>query len=176
MSAAHLRHAALAIAVAPGLLSAACSTPQAQPLSQQTPSLSASLSGVTLSGTHVSLSMYRGHPVVLIFWGSWCGPCHDEQPALNQQYGQWSSHGVVFLGVDMRDDGGPARTFQQQEQVRYQSVADPNATIAADFDIPAAPALVFVDGTGRVADTVLGGLGDMSTADFSAEVRSLLAS
>ena len=131
------------------------------------------LQGTTLTGQHVSLQQDRGHPVVLIFWGAWCGPCHDEQPALNRSYSRWSPHGVVFLGVDIRDDPGAAASFVHQEHVPYPSVSDPDAMIAARFHVPAAPALAFIDARGGVADTILGGLGVMTTSDFDTEVRGL---
>ena len=130
--------------------------------------------GPTLTGKVVSITAYRGHPVVLIFWASWCGPCHDEQPALNSAYMTWSPRGVVFLGIDLRDTTTPALAFQSQFKVPYPSIADTNATLAVDYQIPSAPALVFLSSQGKVADAVLGALGTMSTADFNAQVKSLL--
>jgi thiol-disulfide isomerase/thioredoxin len=114
--------------------------------------------------------------VVLIFWASWCGPCHDEQPVLNTAYTQWSPRGVVFLGVDLRDTTTPALAFQSEFKVPYPSIADTNATLAIDYRIPSAPSLVFLNAQGKVADTVLGALGTMSVADFNAEIRTLLGS
>lgn len=134
------------------------------------------MSGHTLDGKAVDLASWRGHPVVLVFWGAWCGPCHDEQPRLNAAYARWSPRGVDFLGVDMRDDTGAALNFQRQLAVPYSSVADPNSTIAADYQIPGAPALAFVDAHGRVGDRVLGGLGVMSDADLDQGLTALLNS
>ncbi len=130
--------------------------------------------GPTLSGKDVSITSFHGHPVVLIFWASWCGPCHDEQPALNTAYTQWSARGVEFLGVDLRDGTKDALSFQSQLKVPYPSIADTQATLAVDYRIPSAPALVFLDARGKVADVVLGALGTMSVADFNAELTSLL--
>ena len=105
--------------------------------------------GPTLTGKDVSITSFRGHPVVLIFWASWCGPCHDEQPALNTAYATWSSRGVEFLGIDLRDTTTPALAFQSQFKVPYPSIADTNATLAVDYRIPSAPALVFLNSTGQ---------------------------
>jgi thiol-disulfide isomerase/thioredoxin len=130
--------------------------------------------GPTLTGTDVSITSFHGHPVVLIFWASWCGPCHDEQPALNTAYAKWSARGVEFVGVDLRDDTKDGLSFQQQFKVRYPSIADTQATLAVDYRIPSAPALVFLNAQGKVADAVLGALGTMSVADFNTEITSLL--
>lgn len=156
------------------LLAAGCGMSSAQP----TPSLlqvSAS-GGPTLTGSGASITAFRGHPAVLIFWASWCGPCHDEQPQLNAAYAKWSLRGVHFLGVDIRDTSAPAIAFQSEFRVPYPSIADTNATLALDYRIPAAPALVFLNAQGKAADAVLGGLGTMSVAAFNAELTTLLGS
>jgi thiol-disulfide isomerase/thioredoxin len=153
------------------LLIVACGAthPTSTPVQQVTAS-----GGPTLSGKDVRLTTFRGHPLVLIIWASWCGPCKDEQPALNAAYAKWSPRGVVFLGVDMRDTTSVALTFQSQNKVPYPSIADTNAVLAYEYRIPSAPALVFLNSQGKVADVVLGALGVMSTADFDTEITTLL--
>lgn len=148
----------------------------AAPVQKTAPDQVSMTGGPTLAGKDVSITAFRGHPVVLIFWATWCGPCHDEQPALNTAYTTWSPRGVEFLGVDLRDTTAPALAFQSQFKVPYPSIADTNATLAVDYQVPSAPALVFLNSHGKVADAVLGALGIMSTADFNAEVTSLLSS
>lgn len=165
------RNLYIAVGCAAALMVAGCGashTPAAKPV-QVTAS-----GGPTLGGKVVSLTSYRGHPVVLIFWASWCGPCHDEQPALNTAYATWAPRGVVFLGIDLRDTSAPALAFQSQLKVPYPSIADTNATFAVDYRIPSAPALVFLTSQGKVADVVLGALGTMSAAQFAAEITTLL--
>jgi thiol-disulfide isomerase/thioredoxin len=161
----------LVIGCALVMLASACGA--ARPAPSHTLQVTAS-GGPTLTGKDVSITSYRGRPVVLIFWASWCGPCHDEQPALNTAYTRWSPRGVVFLGVDLRDTTAPALAFQSEFKVPYPSIADTNATLAIDYRIPSAPSLVFLNAQGKVADVVLGALGTMSVADFNAEVTTLL--
>jgi len=64
--------------------------------------------------------------------------------------------------------------FERDLKVPYPSIADVNATLAVDYRIPSAPALVFLDTKGKVGDVVLGALGTMSSADFNAEIAKLL--
>ena len=158
----------LALAGAAAVLVAACGG--SHQTVQATPKVTA-LSGPTLTGKTVSITALHGHPVVLVFWGSWCGPCRHDQPQMNSLYTKWSPRGVDFLGIDLRDDNKAALTFQSQLAVPYLSIADSNMTIAIHYHIPSAPALVFLDTQGRVADAVLG---SMSVADFNADVTRLL--
>jgi thiol-disulfide isomerase/thioredoxin len=154
------------------LLVAGCGTPH----SPATAPLQVTASGgPTLTGKDVSITSFRGHPVVLIFWASWCGPCHDEQPALNTAYATWSPRGIVFLGIDLRDTTTPALAFEREFKVPYPSIADTNATLGVDYRIPSAPALVFLNTKGTVVDVVLGALGIMSPTDFNVEAAKLLA-
>jgi thiol-disulfide isomerase/thioredoxin len=161
----------LALGCAVALLVAGCGASHST--STPSPHVTAS-GGPTLTGKVVSITSLRGHPVVLIFWGSWCGPCHDEQPALNTAYATWSARGVAFLGVDLRDTTRPALAFQSAFRIPYPSIADTNATLAIEYRVPSPPTLVFLNAQGRVADVVLGGLGTMSVADFNAEITTLL--
>lgn len=158
----------LALACAAAVLVAACggSHPPAQATAKVT-----ALSGPTLTGKTVSITSLHGHPVVLVFWGSWCGPCRHDQPQMNSLYAKWTPRGVDFLGIDLRDDNRAALTFQSQLAVPYLSIADSNMTIAIHYHIPSAPGLVFLDTQGRVADAVLG---SMSVADFNADVTRVL--
>ncbi len=151
---------------------AACGAPRTS--AAATPIPVSATGGPTLTGTDVSITAFRGHPVVLIFWASWCGPCHDEQPDLNLEYARWSSRGVVFLGIDLRDNDKAALTYQEELGVPYPSIADSQATIAVNYRIPAAPALVFLNAKGNTADVALGGLGTMSVSAFNAEITTLL--
>ena len=59
----------------------------------------------------VSLTSYRGKPVVLNFWASWCEPCKSEAAVLQRDWTSYRSRGVVFLGVDYHDLNSEARRF-----------------------------------------------------------------
>jgi thiol-disulfide isomerase/thioredoxin len=160
----------LALACATVLLVAACGG--SHPSTAATPEVTG-LSGPTLTGKKVSITALHGHPVVLVFWESSCGPCRRNQPKLNALYAKWSPRGVDFLGIDLRDNSKAALAFQSQLSVPYPSIADSNETIAINYHVPAYPALAFLDTHGKVADVVLG---EMSVADVNAEITRLLGS
>jgi thiol-disulfide isomerase/thioredoxin len=111
-------------------------------------------------GTPVDLASLKG-PMILSFWGSGCGPCREEMPALEAF---WQQHGsqVPVLGVDLLDQF-PATALQQVEKrgVTYPSVADPGGDVQGfpQFaKIIGMPMMVFVDADGKVAGTEFGGV------------------
>jgi thiol-disulfide isomerase/thioredoxin len=127
-----------------------------QSQSTPAPSHAPAVDGTTLTGASISWSALHGHPIVLDFWASWCGPCRAEQADINQLYKEYAGRGVVFLGVDLRDDNAAALSYQRDLAVPYQSVPDASEQISAAYDVAAPPTIVVVDQRGVIARTYLG--------------------
>jgi len=117
--------------------------------------LAPDIKGTTLAGRKLALAQYRGDVVVLNFWGSWCGPCRQEAPALAALAAHFRSRGVRFLGVDIRDSPAAADAFERTFRISYPSLNDPADEIALAFQstVPPAgiPTTLVIDRTGRVA-------------------------
>jgi thiol-disulfide isomerase/thioredoxin len=112
------------------------------------------VSGKLIGGGHIDLSAWRGKVIVVNFWGSWCGPCHREAPALEQVYTDDKSRGVEFLGIDVNDDPASAQAFVTEFHITYPNLDDPSNFIALRFrGIPpkATPTTVVIDRDGRIA-------------------------
>jgi thiol-disulfide isomerase/thioredoxin len=120
------------------------------------PTAAPALAGTALNGTHVDLASFRGHPVVLDFWASWCGPCRAEQPELNALAATYAGRGVVFLGVSMDANSAAARAYQHDLGVPYQSIEDSDHTRADAFGVPAPPTTLVVDQNGVMVSRALG--------------------
>ena len=118
------------------------------------------VSGTTVNGRHLSLAEFRGHTIVINFWGSWCAPCRAEAPALGQLARQLQPRGVRFVGVDIRDEPDSALAFMQQFNVGYPSLNDPGDEIALNFrsTVPPAdiPTTLVIDRNGRIAARIFG--------------------
>ena len=125
------------------------SAPQAPPVT-----------GTTIGGAKLSLSRFRGHVLVLNFWGSWCTPCRAEAPTLASLARRFSPAGVQFLGVDIRDTPASARAFQRNFAITYPSLNDPGDQVALAFrsTVPPAgiPTTLVISRSGRIAARVIG--------------------
>ena len=122
--------------------------------------LAPDFTATTLTGSRLSFSSYRGQVVVVNFWGSWCGPCREEAPALAVAAQQYRPSGVAFLGVDVRDTTASAEAFTHDFGISYPSVSDASSAITLDFTavvpIAGTPTTLVIDRTGRIAGAVFG--------------------
>jgi len=96
-----------------------------------------------LSGQSTSLSDYRGHPVVVNFWATWCEPCKEEMPALQAEM---DSHpDLVILGVDNVEPVIRVRPFVEQYGLRYPILLDQDGTVIEQYRVVGMPTSFFVD-------------------------------
>jgi cytochrome c biogenesis protein CcmG, thiol:disulfide interchange protein DsbE len=105
-----------------------------------------------LQGGTVSLASLKGKAVVVNFWASWCPPCRDEAPILNQAALKYSQQGVVILGIVYNDTAEAAKAFAQEYKLGFPILLD-NETgkrAAIDYGLISVPETFFVDTTGKI--------------------------
>ena len=127
-----------------------------------TPTAAPAITADTVSGHTFNLRQERGHPVVIDFFGSWCGPCRAEQPSLSQIARTFQSKGVVFIGIAMRDDPTAVSGFESDYAVPYPAVLD-DGTYAADYGVDAPPTAVVVNAQGQIVAKYLATTTGMQT-------------
>jgi cytochrome c biogenesis protein CcmG/thiol:disulfide interchange protein DsbE len=101
------------------------------------------------SGQPVSLQQFRGRPVVINFWASWCGPCRQEHPVL--EWGQQQFGGQVqFLGVVFEDTEENARRFLYDMGASFPQLIDPSGRTPVDYGVAGVPETYFIDSNGII--------------------------
>ena len=97
----------------------------------------------------VSLSRFRGKPVVVNWWASWCGPCKEEAGLLEAAYRKWSPRGVVFVGVDTNDLESDGRRFVEKHGLSFTMLHDGSGSTVGHWGILGFPETFVVDPRGR---------------------------
>ncbi len=123
-------------------------------------------------GSTVRLSQYRGRPVLLNFWATWCGPCRDEMPLLQRAADVNGWRGLAVLGVNYEEtNGGQLTSFLKKADVRYPAVYDPAGQIAGEYGVNVGlPVSIFIDRSGKVSFIQLG---QMSNAVLQHHLQSI---
>jgi peroxiredoxin len=101
-------------------------------------------------GTNVKLSELRGQVVMINFWASWCGPCRQEMPLLDQLYQQYADLGFALLGVNVEENPADAERMLKDTPVTFPILFDAENTVSKLYDVTAMPSTVIVDRDGNV--------------------------
>ena len=117
----------------------------------------------------LSLASLRGKTVVLNFWASWCGPCRDEMPVLEQGWQRWQGKNVAFVGVDAKDVRSDARSFLARYGVTYPNVYDGKGSLIGRYGVGGYPETYFIDPTGKVRWRIAGPVEDAADLDEGIE-------
>ena len=104
----------------------------------------------------LSLSNFKGKPVVLNFWASWCEPCKEEIPLLESTWKHVQAQGkdVVFLGIDYQDTNNNSLSFLQSNNITYQTVVDADGSVSTKYGVASLPDTIFINRDGTVMSKV----------------------
>jgi thiol-disulfide isomerase/thioredoxin len=113
-----------------------------------------------LDGKPVKLSQFRGHPVVVDFWATWCAPCREQIPQLKKLYDEYhKSHGLVVLGVacdTVQGEGAKVVPPYVKELAIDYPILLADDDVLEQFDVVALPTTVFILPDGRVVGRLRG--------------------
>src|SRR5215469_3152034 len=122
-----------------------------------------------LNGHHVKLSTWRGRPLVVDFWATWCPPCRKEVPELNAIYRKYRSRGLVVVGVSVdkvQGDGVKSVVpFAKEFKISYPILMADDALVEA-MDLDNIPTTFFIDRKGKTVARLegRGKSGELATA------------
>ena len=101
-------------------------------------------------GGTVQLSSLKGQVVMINFWATWCGPCRQEMPLLEQLQAKYEPLGFTLLGVNVETDSAAASAWLKGVPVSFPILFDTKNAVAEQFGVMGMPSSVFVDREGRV--------------------------
>jgi peroxiredoxin len=142
----------------------------ADAIGQPAPSFQLPLRG---GSTVLGLEQLRGQVVMLNFWASWCGPCREEFPLLDQMYKKYKGMGFTMLGVNVEPESKDAEGFIAKTPVSFPIVFDKASTASKLYQVEGMPSTVLVDRKG-VLRWVHRGYKAGDENDYLNQIRALL--
>ncbi|MDR0269101.1 thiol-disulfide oxidoreductase ResA [Paenibacillus sp.] len=121
-----------------------------------------------LDGKAHQLDEYKGKAIVLNFWGTWCGPCVKEMPALQAEWEKWKGKDVVVIGINAGEDKMAVENFANSMNVSFPVLLDPDKEVVSKYGISPLPTTFFVSKNGKISKIHLGQL-DLAALDKEIE-------
>ncbi len=106
--------------------------------------------------TSMHLASYRGQPVLLNFWASWCAPCVEEMPSLVQLQQRFQDKGITVLGISVDVDGDAYHKFLKDYKIDFPTVRDPDQKTSNLYGTFKWPETYVIDSNGIVRRKFIG--------------------
>ena len=124
------------------------------------------------AGPDVTLADLTGRPTLINLWASWCAPCREEMPLLEEAFERQGEE-IRFLGVVTRDDAETAIELAADLGIGYPHAVDPEGALLDSLGVPGLPVTLAVDADGRVLRTQIG---QLTRRELTSLVQDLQAS
>jgi len=128
---------------------------------------------VTDNGRQVTRASFGGKLLVLNFWATWCPPCIEELPSLNEFQRRLADSGVVVLGVSVDTNGNAYRQFLQKAGIGFLTARDPEANISSEYGTFKFPETYVIDQNGKVVQKHIGAR-NWADEQLLREIKALL--
>jgi len=125
------------------------------------------------NASELDLAAYRGKVVYLDFWASWCNPCRQSFPWMNQLQSAYRNAGLVVIGVNVDRERDLAQDFLHKIPAEFDIVYDPEGEIARHFDFKDMPTAILIDRSGHTR-YVHAGFFPEKRGEYLAHIRALL--
>jgi thiol-disulfide isomerase/thioredoxin len=127
----------------------------------------------TLDGKAISLESFRGKPLVMNFFASWCDPCREEMPLINELAAQSGNKGYSVLAIAVEDSRAAVTEYAKESKLTLPIALDLNSKVKRAYRIFGPPATFFIDDQGIIRDIIIGPLTSerASTALMNAGIR-----
>jgi thiol-disulfide isomerase/thioredoxin len=110
----------------------------------------------TVEGRSLSLSSLRGKPVIINFWATWCAPCRDEMPLIQQAAARYASSGLTVLAIDVQEGEALVQPFVEEFGLTFPVLLDKTGEVVSRYRVRGIPTTVFVDREGIIRSVYLG--------------------
>src|SRR5580658_9384323 len=103
-----------------------------------------------VTGEQSGLSQYKGQVVMVNFWATWCGPCQQEMPLLDQMYKKYKPAGFTLIGVNVDKEAPPVKQLLERKPVSFPVLLDPANQVSKAYHVDEMPSSVIIDRKGQI--------------------------
>lgn len=121
----------------------------------------------------LDLSQYHGKVVYVDFWASWCGPCKQSFPWMNEMQAKYGDQGLVVIAVNVDTEAGAAKAFLDKHPAQFQIAYDPEGSLASKYNLQGMPSSFVFDRQGNLVKKHVG-FSDNKTAHYEQSIKDLL--
>jgi thiol-disulfide isomerase/thioredoxin len=111
-----------------------------------------------LDGTNQKLSDLKGKVVFLNFWATWCPPCRQEMPSMENLYQKFKDRGLDILAVDAQEEARDVSAFMRRNKLSFPAVLDASGRVNGQYGVEAIPTTYILDRDGKIIVRVVGSL------------------
>src|SRR5271154_186189 len=104
----------------------------------------------TLTGQPGGLGEYKGQVVMVNFWATWCGPCQQEMPLLDQMYKKYKPAGFTLIGVNVDKESPAVKELLARKPVSFPVLLDPANQVSKAYHVDEMPSSVIIDRKGQI--------------------------
>ena len=101
------------------------------------------------NGSPVGLSAYRGKLVLLNFWATWCGPCREEMPSMENLSRNFGGQGLAVLAINQREDAALVNKFMRTHGLNFTTPLDTTGRVAGYYRVYGIPVSYLIDASGQ---------------------------
>ena len=110
----------------------------------------------TLEGTAIGLDTFRGKPLIINFFASWCDPCREEMPVIKELAAKGARGSYSVLGIAVEDGRAAVTQYASEAKLSFPIALDSSSAVKRAYRIFGPPATFFIDAQGTIRDAVIG--------------------
>jgi cytochrome c biogenesis protein CcmG, thiol:disulfide interchange protein DsbE len=117
------------------------------------------------AGKEIRLAAFRGRPVLLNFFTTWCGPCRAEMPGMQKMFETYYPRGLVLIAVDLGDSPADVKQYARDLQLGFPILLDQESEVGNRYGVSSFPRTFFIDTTGVIRKINIGSMEESEIAD-----------
>ncbi len=126
-----------------------------------------------LKGKEKQLQSYKDKLILVNFWASWCGPCNEEAPSMEEMYKKLHEKGLVIVGISIDHHVSQVKKFVQQYSITFPVLLDTSESVASSYGITGVPETFILNSNYQLIKHVIGPI-DWSSPDVTSYLAGLI--